>query len=209
MSDIEIIDVEQGTPEWIELRLGLPTASNFHRVLAGGEGTVRSEYLRKLAGETVSRLPREEYRGAAMDRGSEMEPELRALYEIVTGKKPTPIGFVRRKLKSGFVGASPDAFIGDNGVLEIKSASPHILIDIMQTGKVPPEHLPQTQGALLVTGREFCDLAIGYTGMPLFRRTIRRDPSYIARLEVALDAFNEELAAMVAWVRQYGKDGNQ
>lgn len=207
MTDIEIIDVEQGTPEWTELRLGIPTASNFHRVLAGGEGRVRGEYMRKLAGETISRLPREEYRGAAMDRGGGMEPELRALYEIVTGFKPTPVGFVRRRLKSGFVGASPDAFLRKDGVLEIKSAAPHVLIEIMQSGKVPPEHLPQCQGEMLVTGRALCDLAIGYTGMPLFRRVIRRDPSYIARLEVALDAFNEELAAMVAWVRRYGKDG--
>lgn len=220
----EIIEVWQGSPEWDAARFGIPTASNASKITAGGDGKTRSEYLRKLAGEEVSRLPREEYRGKAMERGNIMEPELRALYHMVTGREPKPVsnnpevvftpgcpgyGFVRRALKVGFIGASPDSRVGNDGGLEIKSASPHILIDIMQRGVVPSEHIPQVQCTMLVTGWAWVDLLIGYTGMPPFIRRIRRDTSKIAQLEVAIETFNEDLTELTQWVRAYGKEGNR
>lgn len=217
----EIIEVWQGSDEWLQARLGIPTASNAAKITAGGDGKTRSEYMRKLAGEEVSRLPREEYRGKAMERGNGMEPELRALYQMMTGRIPLPVsldsdlkyapgspgyGFVRRPLKIGAIGASPDSSVGKDGGLEIKSAAPHVLIEIMQRGSVPAEHIPQCQCTMLVTGWAWIDLLIGYTGMPPFIRRVRRDPSKIAQLEVGIQSFNEELIEMVSWVRQYGKE---
>ena len=216
----DIIEVWQGSPEWEAARFGIPTASNAAKITAAGDGKTRSEYLRKLAGEEVSRLPREEFRSKSMDRGNQMEPELRALYHMVTGREPMPVsndpelrftpgspgyGFVRRALKVGAIGASPDSRVGKDGGLEIKSAAPHTLIEIMQKGVVPSEHIPQVQCTMLVTGWAWVDLLIGYTGMPPFIRRIRRDPSKIAQLEVAIETFNEDLAELVQWVRAYGK----
>ncbi len=203
---VEIFNCEQGSIEWHETKLGIPSASNFSDVMATGEGKVRSKYLRVLAGETVCGIPRETYRNAAMERGKMMEADIRNLYALVANVEPEQIGFVKRTMMVGFAGCSPDAFVGADGVLEIKSAAPDILIEIMKAGRVPPEHLPQCQGAMLVTGRSFCDLAIGYSGMPLFHRRIKRDPAYIARLETAIETFNEDLAELVAWVRAYGKE---
>src|ERR1035437_6023550 len=54
-SSLEIFDCEQGTEEWASLRLGIPTASRFADVMAGGEGKMRTRYLRELAGEIISR----------------------------------------------------------------------------------------------------------------------------------------------------------
>jgi hypothetical protein len=225
VSEIEIIEVLQGSPDWEKARLGLVTASNASKVMAGGDGKVRNEYLRKLCGEQVSRLPAEQYRSNAMSRGNQMEPEIRSLYHLVTGREPLPVsadasmrfepgqpgwGFVKRRLSSGgFIGSSPDARVIDHGAeggIEIKSAAPHILIDIMQRGTVPTEHLPQCQCTMLVNSTwQFVDLVIGYSGMPPFIRRIRRDTAHIARLEVGINQFNKELAEMVDWVRNFGK----
>lgn len=198
-------DVEQGSPEWFELRRGVPTASHFGHVAAGGDGKVRSLYMRKLAGEIVSGVPREDWRGDAMDRGQRVEPELRSLYAMMANVDPTLVGFVRRTMPFGLIGCSPDCLVGEEGVVEFKSAAPHILIEILDRDKTPPEHLPQCQGALLVTGRQWCDLAIGYPGMPLFRRRLPRDESAIARMELALEVFQRELDVMVERVRNYGR----
>ena len=214
----EIIEVWQGSPEWIEARLGIPSASNAAKITAGGDGKTRDEYMRKLAGEEVSRRPREDFQSNAMERGTGMEPELRALYQMMTGRVPLPVssdpnltfepgqpgyGFVRRKLGVGRFGASPDSRIGNEGGLEIKSQAPHVLIETMRRDVVPTEFIPQCQATMLVTGWAWVDLLIGYTGMPPFIRRVRRDPSKIAQLEVGIQAFNEELGELVTWVRKY------
>jgi hypothetical protein len=208
---VEIIDVEQGTPDWWAAKLGIPSASNFSAVLAGGDGKTRSLYMRKLAGEIVWGHQREDYRNADMDRGNAMEPHLRATYALMKNAEPKMVGFVKRTLKTGFAGYSPDAFVGDDGLLEVKSAAPHVLIEIMRANRVPPEHLPQAHGGMLVTGRAWCDVIIGFEAAPgypgaeppVFR--VRRDTGYIARLELALETFNADLIQMVEWVRRWGK----
>ena len=172
--------------------------------MAGGEGKVRSKYMRQLAGERITGLPREEtYKSAAMERGNDMEGELRDLYALQTRERPVACGFAKRQLPIGFVGCSPDSLLGEYGILEIKSAAPNVLIEILDSGQVPPEHIPQCQGSMFVLGRTYCVLAIGYTGMPMFIRNITRDSAYLARLEIGLNAFNSELDEMVRRVERY------
>ena len=171
--------------------------------MAGGDGKTRAQYMREKAGEVITGLPAERYKSAAMERGSRMEPEIRSAYGLLIGKEPEIVGFVRRKMRVGFAGCSPDCFVGDDIVTEFKTLNPPALIELLQHPRVPPEHVAQCQGAMLVTGRKFCELVIGYGSMPLFRRMIKRDTSYCARLEVGIETFNQELAKMVTWLRNY------
>lgn len=216
--DVEVFSAEeypQGSDEWKAVRRGIPTASHFAAVMASGRdgpSKTRDEYLRKLAGELMTGMDREDYRNAAMDRGNVMEPGLRSLYAMMTGAKPEPVGFVKGRLKVGFAGCSPDSFVGESKVVEYKSAAPHVLINFLRAGVVPPEYLPQCQGTMLVTGRPLCDIVIGndgtapgFEGMPPLIRTIKRDPSYCARLELALETFNADLEELVLWLRAYGR----
>lgn len=196
----------QGSDAWREFRAGIPTASNFHRALAGGDGKVRTDYLYKLAGEIMTQRPMTEFRSAAMDRGNEMEGGLLDLFAMIEDVEPERVSFVRREEKFGVIGASPDAFIGDDCGVEIKSAEPHVLIDILKKDRVPPEHIPQIQGNMLVTGRRSWWIAIGsYPGMPMFRRMIKRDESAMARLRLGLETFYEDLNQTVSFIKNYGK----
>lgn len=207
--EIEIIPADeapQGSAEWKALRMGLPTASNFSDVMAAEDGKVRGLFMRKLAGEIVSGVPREEYRNGAMDRGNTVEDSLRATFQIETGLSPHQVAFVRRRRPYGIIGASPDALIGDDCGLEIKSEAPHVLIETLRAGRVPPQHMAQIQGSMFVSGRPSWWLCIGYPGMPMAKWKVKADTAYQARLDVALEVFTQELGEMVAWLRKYGRE---
>lgn len=199
----EIIACDQGTDEWFRSRLGIPTASEFSTIMAkgkaGAESKTRQTYLYKLAGEIITGEPMESYSNAHMERGKAMEDEARSLYEFMTDQSCERVGFIR----SGRKGASPDSLVGSNGLVEIKTKLPHLLIEALFRGEFPPEHRAQCQGQLWVADREWIDIAVYWPGMPLFITRAKRDEEFIKQLSDAVDAFNEELDGIVARVRAY------
>ena len=198
---MKIIDCEQGSPEWFSARAGIPTASEFHTVMAkgkgGGESLTRKTYLLKLAGEIITGEPMESFTNAHMERGKAMEDEARDLYSFMTDSDPLRVGFVT----NGRAGASPDSLIGDRGGLEIKTKLPHLLIDLLLKGEMPPEHKAQVQGCMWIAEREWWDFAAYWPKLPLFTKRIIRDDTYIRTIADAVDQFNEELDATVARLR--------
>jgi hypothetical protein len=198
---MKIIDCEQGSPEWFSARAGIPTASEFHTVMAkgkgGGESLTRKTYLLKLAGEIITGEPMESFTNAHMERGKAMEDEARDLYSFMTDSDPLRVGFVT----NGKAGASPDSLIGDRGGLEIKTKLPHLLIDLLLKGEMPPEHKAQVQGCMWIAEREWWDFAAYWPKLPLFTKRIIRDDTYIRTIADAVDQFNDELDATVARLR--------
>lgn len=203
-------DVEQGTPEWHALRCGIPTASEFAKLLAkgkgGGSSVTRREYLYRLAGEIVTGQPGAVWAGNAhTDRGHEQEPHARLAYEIERGVDVQRIGFIR----NGRKGCSPDGAVeGDPegaGGVEIKSKLAHIAIAALLRDDPPPEHKPQVQGILWVAEWEWIDLTIYCPGLPLIVHRERRDEKYILDLVAAHAAFIAELDEIVSRVRAYGE----
>lgn len=195
-------DLEQGTEEWFRARMGIPTASEFSTVMAkgvkGGESKTRRTYMLRLAGELLTGEPAETYSNGHMERGKIMEAEAREHYAFITCVDPKQIGFIR----NGDNGCSPDSLIGNNGMLEIKSALPHILLDKILRDDFPPEHKAQTQGALWVAEREWIDLVVYWPKLPLFVKRAYRDEDYIAKMADAVDQFNSELAEIVNKLRE-------
>ncbi len=198
----QIIDCEQGTEQWFRARMGIPTASEFATVVVGGTGS--RTYMRKLAGEVVTGELMEAYSNSYMERGKAMEAEARNVYSLTEGVIPQQIGFVRNVAGSGYTGCSPDSFIGNAGMLEIKTAAPHMLIDLIERDVFPNAHVAQCQGGLWVCEREWIDLLVYWPKMPFFLKRVIRDEPYIERLAKAVRVFNEELAALVERVRKYG-----
>ena len=155
MTGPQIIECDQGSPEWFAARLGLPTDSEFKKVLAQSkELRMRTGYMRKLAGEILTGLPAEHYTNSHMDRGHVQEAEALELYCFVTEAEPQHVGFIR----NGDTGCSPDALLGWDGAVEIKSALPHIMVEIICADKFPTEHEAQVQGGLWIMERDWCDL---------------------------------------------------
>lgn len=196
-----IVDCEQGTPEWHQARLGIPTASEFATVMAKGEGKTRLTYMRKLAGEILTGEPAESYTNAHMERGKIMEDEARHFYSFTRQVEPVRVGFIR----NGDKGCSPDSLIGERGGLEIKTALPHIQIERLIRGELPAEHRAQVQGNIWLSERDWWDFASYWPKLPLFVTRVYRDDEYIAKLAAEVEAFNAELAAMVEKIRNYAE----
>ena len=200
---LKIIDVPQGSEEWLRARMGMPTASEFATIMAsgrgGGESKTRRTYLLKLAGELLTGEPMDSYSNPHMERGKEMEGEARNLYAFMTDTSPQRVGFI----VNGPKGCSPDSLIGDRGMLEVKTKLAHLTIECLLKDEFPSEHKAQCQGALWVAEREWIDIAIYWPKLPLFVKRAFRDEPYIRDLGKAVDTFNAELTETVAKIKAY------
>ena len=192
---MKIIDCIQGTDEWFEARLGFVTASNFHKVLNKKAG--RGLYMRKLAAERLTGLREESYKNDVMDKGSETEQEARHYYEIVNDCKVEQVGFVMR---DEWVGGSPDGLIGKDGLIEIKCPLSSTHIEIILSGEMPTQHIPQVQGLLWVTDRKWCDF-VSYdhrvVSKPMFCVRVERDQDYFIKLAGEVGVFVTQLKEMI------------
>lgn len=197
--NLEILDCEQNSPEWIAARLGVVTCSEFKAVLAKGEGKTRAKYMRTVAGEAVRGQPFDRYTNDHMDRGHIEEDEARALYSFMTDNEVQRIGFMKR----GRVGYSPDGLIGTDGLLEIKTKLDHLHVECLEADALPNEHKAQCQGGLWVSGRQWIDFVSYSPGLPLFVKRVVRDEAFIARIKVEVDEFIAELDAKIAKIRNY------
>jgi hypothetical protein len=165
---VKHFDVLQGSREWFSLRKGIPTASEMDKLLTpkGFKPSAQADkYLCKLLAEWFLDTPFEvETRVWAMDVGIEREQQSIEYYEFFTGRATTPAGFCLHD--SGLVGASPDRFVGEEGLLEAKNPLPHTQVSYLLAGDLPAEYLLQTQTQLYVTGRAWLDFLSFFPGLP-------------------------------------------
>jgi len=207
-----LTDIDQGSVAWFELHKGIPTASEFFKVMAkvgprGGTSdklyVMRAKYLRVLAGEIITGECREQewFGNRHTERGKEREDEARSLYALMHDVEPQRVAFVR----NGNCGASPDSFIGDVGGLELKDVVAEKQIERLQGGNgVPSEHKWQVIGSLLVCeDREWWDFGSHSRGLPLFEVRTYRDKvtAELSELRAGIDRFCEERDFLVKWVK--------
>lgn len=202
---LEVHDMPQGTPEWFAVRRGLPTASCFATIMAkgrsGGDSKTRQTYLYKLAGERLTGDPMDSFSNHHMERGHEMEPQARQLYAFMHDAEPQQVGFIT----NGPKGCSPDSLVGNDGMLEIKTKLPHLMLAVHESGGFPSEHRAQCQGQLWVAEREWVDLVCYWPKLPPFIVREHRDEAFISQLSAAVDQFNDELETLVAKYSQHRK----
>ena len=189
-----ILDVEQGSPEWLKARC-IPTASNFGKIMTNSlkASTQAEVYQNKLVGEWYVGEPEQTFISDAMARGSELEPLGRASYEFATGNDVEEVGFVYMD-DDKLVGCSPDGLCGDKG-LEIKCPLPSPHISYLLSGGLPAAYVAQVQGSMLVTGLDQWDFTSYCPGFPPLIITVDADPKYQAALKPLLDKFIDGMLA--------------
>ena len=186
------IDCEQGSDEWLAARLGVPSASNFGKVVSptGKLSASKKGYMLDLLAERLTGESTSFTSNAWMDRGTELEPEAANLYEFMTDSECEEKGFLLDD--SGKFGASPDRIVGEGG-LEIKCPKPATHVEYLLAGKAPTKYLPQIQGCMLVTGAKWWDFMSYCPGIkPLIVR-VKRDEDYLAKLESELLKLADEI----------------
>jgi hypothetical protein len=201
--ELETFDfLEQGSEDWLKIRAGLATASEFQNLMRanGKDSKTRRTYQNRLAAEIITGEPTPTYTNADMERGKEWEPEARNLYSMLTGRDLKQIGFMRR----GRVGCSPDSLIeGEKVALEVKTQKAELLIDRHREigDGVPPEYYAQCQGIIWIADLDAVDLMVYSRKLPVWIRTVHRDQPYIDKLASEVDEFLVELDQLVKFLR--------
>lgn len=191
--------MQQRTEEWFAARLGKVTASRISDLMAvtkTGHTASRKNYMAELICERLTGRREEKYSNAAMQRGTELEPKARAMYEIETGELVEETGLIDHPAIV-MSGASPDGLIGNDGLLEIKCPNTATHLEFLQTGTPKREYLLQMQWQMACTGRAWCDFVSYDDRLPehlAYRCTrIPRDGKLIAEMEDAVRLFLLEL----------------
>jgi putative phage-type endonuclease len=198
-------DVIQGSPEWFAARLGRVTASRVADVVAKtktGWGASRANYMAQLIAERLTGTVAESFTNAAMQWGTQTEPDARAAYEFRTDRDVTEVGFVNHPTIE-MAGASPDGLIEDDGQLEIKCPNTSTHIDsLLNSGIVPGKYVSQMQWQMACTGRKWCDFVSYDPRMPenmkMLIVRVPRDDRHIAELERDIRDFLGEVDRKVA-----------
>ena len=195
---MKIIQCIQGSSEWFAARCGIPTASNFDKIITakGEPSKQRIKYLYQLAGERITGIAEETYQNATMLRGIEMEDEARKLYEVITGGEVVKVGLCITEGKTIYA-ASPDGLFKNDGLVEIKCPLISTHVSYLLNGGLLEDYFQQLQGQLLVTGREWVEIMSYYPGLKPLLIPVDRDEKFLKALKVELELFCIELDEVV------------
>jgi hypothetical protein len=204
---VKRFDMAQGSAEWRKARLGIPTASSFHRIITPktAKPSAQAEaYLHELLAELMLGRPLDNISYPWMSRGSDLEEEAASWYEFETDTSTEVVGFCTTD--DGRYGASPDRLVGTDGGLELKCPSPAVHVKYLLYPKQGPdaEYRCQIMGQMLVTERKFVDIVSYHPDLPKVIIRVDRDEDYIALMRAALDDFCERLAEGKAELERRG-----
>lgn len=199
--------MEQRSPEWFAARLGKVTGSRVADLMAktkSGYSASRANYMAELICERLTGEQLERFQNAAMQHGTDTEPQARAAYEFMTDRAVVETGFTIHPTIADF-GASPDGLIGADGLLEIKCPNTATHVDTLLTETVSAKYITQMQAQMACTGRAWCDFVSFDPRLPsalqLWVTRIQRDPAFITDMEAEIAAFLTELDAKVDALR--------
>lgn len=203
--------MDQRSDEWFAARLGHVTASMVHAVMAKDGLAVKTNYLYQLVLERMTGRREETFSSAAMQWGTETEPEARMAYELIADCDVEEVGMIHHPTIEWF-GASPDGLVGDNGLIEIKCPNSATHLRTVMTGHIDRKYILQMQTQMACTGREWCDF-VSYdprcpSNLQIWRKRIPANKRMITDIEEKTSAFLDEVEDTVMKLTAIGeRDG--
>jgi putative phage-type endonuclease len=190
--------MEQRTDEWFTARLGKVTASRVADVVAktkAGYSASRENYMADLIVERLTGQKASSFSNAAMEWGTEQEPNARAAYSARTGELVEEVGFIDHPTIP-MSGASPDGLVNE-GCVEFKCPNTATHLEYLLAGKPVEKYATQMQWQMACTRRPWCDFASYDPRLPehlqLLIVRVPRDDKRIAELETEVRKFLIEL----------------
>jgi putative phage-type endonuclease len=194
---------EQGSAEWLTLRLGKVTASKMSDLLSKGRGSAPSKtsetYMMELIAEKLTGQSKPFFENDAMRWGTEKEPQARETYSVSNDFVAIEeVAFIEH---NEFIGISPDGLIGDNGLLEIKCPNTTTQLKRALSDDYSADYKAQIQCQLWVTEREWCDFvsfdprldcAAGY-----LQQRVMRDEEYIKDMQIKSYLFVDKMNELI------------
>lgn len=196
--------IEQGSAEWKALRLGKATASRIADVIAKtktGYSTSRANYMAELIAERLTGNVAEGFTNAAMQWGTEKEPDAISAYEFLTNVEVERVAFMPHPTIE-MSGASPDGLVGEDGLIEVKCPNTATHLDTLLGGMIPAKYITQVMWQMACTSRKWCDFVSFDPRMPeemrMLVHRVERNDTLIASLEKDVAAFLAEINEKVA-----------
>ena len=182
-----IRDIPQGSEEWIQLKLGVATASNFNKIITAGgkESATLEKYALQLATESTLFSAEPNFKNEIMARGNELEAEARQVYQEETFNIVEEITMF--KSDCGNFGYSPDGLVANDGLIEIKCPLATTHFQYILEDKVPSDYWQQLQGGLWISNRNWIDFVSyhpNFKEKKLFIKRVERDDNYIYQLDI-------------------------
>ncbi|MFP5486573.1 MAG: YqaJ viral recombinase family protein [Gammaproteobacteria bacterium] len=180
-----IVQLAQGSPEWLAYRQSRRNASESAAVLGLSPWMTPYQLWLVKTGRTETRVTH------AMQRGTDLEPLARTAYEEQTGLVMQPL-----VLESEGYSASLDGMTLEGDlVLEIKCPLRGTRSDLwqdVQSGQVPTHYGIQVQHQLMVSGADLAHLWV-FDGQQGILHAIEPDTTSMEQIQAAWDAFQQYL----------------
>ncbi len=148
-------DIIQQTEEWFKLKADKLGASNATAIANQDKGL--DTCINEKMANYFSCKEKEHFSNEHTDRGNELEPIARSMYELENGLIVEEVGFIEY---NDYIGCSPDGLINVDGGLEIKSPEDKIYFKILMEGEkeIASDYIWQCQMNLLISERKWWDL---------------------------------------------------
>ena len=163
-----LVDVEQGSPEWLAARRGVITATRAQAIFGRGQSKWKGfrftvplqaseDAIAEIAMERQDHSGKPNVTGAALRRGHDFEDEARDAYTFATGQVVDLCGLALHDDYDLF-GCSPDGMVGQRGMMQIKvptSVRKHV--SYLKTGFHAAEYGWQLFHEMFVMERDWTD----------------------------------------------------
>ena len=166
-----------------------------------GWGASRANYMAELIAQRLTGEVAPSFTNAAMQWGTEKEPEARAAYSFYVDADVVEIGFIDHPIIP-MSGASPDGLVGADGLVEFKCPNTSTHIDTLLGEPIAAKYIAQMQWQMACSDRKWCDW-VSYdprlpATMQLFVKRINRDDAMIAEHQRHVIDFLAEIEQKVA-----------
>ena len=195
------IDIEQNSESWFAIRAGKIGGTRFAKVMAGDSTATYKDLITDIAGEIITGEVEETYSNAVMERGKELEPEARKVYEQEIGKV-TETGICLLDDYEDWVAFSPDGLM-TRGLLEIKCPIRKTHLNYIEKNVLPNDYKWQVQGGLMVTRAKYCDFMSYYPKMKPFIIRVQPDKDMHLELMSEIDKTIELIKNRIEKYNQY------
>lgn len=214
------LSVAPNSDAWLKSRIGKITASRLVDVTsklakkskngeAGDPSAKALGYKMELVSERLTNVASKHHVTEAMEHGTEYEPMARAVYEMSFDLMVDRIGFALHPTLD-YSGASPDALVGKDGLLEIKCPETDTHLEWMMAGDVPEKHKPQMLWNMVCCERNWCDFMsfdprIEDPELQSFCVRLDFDQALADKYTAEVVKFNSEIEELIAKLKK-GKD---
>jgi hypothetical protein len=193
--------VEPRSDEWYDVRRGMVTASAVGQLITAKTIKPASNDNSRglttlLAAERITGYTEPTYTSDDMMRGIIDEPLALDVYSK-SYAPVTRMGFMIRENRWK-LGYSPDALVGNDGAVEVKSRRQKVQLATILNDAVPTENLAQLQCGLLVSGRQWIDYVSYSGGMPMFVKRVFPSSKWFDAIITAVEQFEQTVAEMIA-----------